>query len=119
MSYLQGHTQPDISMPVHQTARYSNDPMLVHEQAITRIGRYLLGTKEKGIKYKIDKSKGLECYVDANFAGGWDISDPYNPSNLMSRTGFVIKYADCLIYWKSKLQTEIALSTTEQSTLLF
>jgi hypothetical protein len=55
----------------------------------------------------------LECYVDANFAGGWDISDPYDASNLMSRTGFVIKYADYPIYWKSKLQTEIALSTAE------
>jgi hypothetical protein len=29
----------------------------------------------------------------------------------MSRTGFVIKHADCPIYWKS--QTEIALSTAE------
>jgi hypothetical protein len=35
MSYLQGHTRPDISMPVHQTARFSNDPKLVHEQGIT------------------------------------------------------------------------------------
>jgi hypothetical protein len=71
----------------------------------------LLGRKEKGIKYKIDQSKGLECYVDADLAGGWDSTDPDNASNLMSRTGFVIKYADCLIYWKSKLQTEITLST--------
>ena len=31
----------------------------------------------------------------------------------MSRTGVVIKYADCPIFWKSKLQTEIALSTAE------
>ena len=31
----------------------------------------------------------------------------------MSRTGFVIKYMNCPIYWTSKLQTEIALSTTE------
>jgi hypothetical protein len=51
MSYLQGHTRPDISMPVHKTARFLNDPKLVHEQAITWIGRYLLGTKEKGIKH--------------------------------------------------------------------
>ncbi|KAL7525002.1 hypothetical protein ACHAXR_000813 [Thalassiosira sp. AJA248-18] len=28
-------------MPVHQTARFCNNPMLSHEQAITRIGRYL------------------------------------------------------------------------------
>ena len=31
----------------------------------------------------------------------------------MSRTGFIIKYANCPIIWNSKLQTEIALSTTE------
>jgi hypothetical protein len=113
MSYLQGHTRPDMLMPVHQTGRFFNDTKLVHEQAITRIRQYLLGMKEKGIKYKIDQSNGLERYVDADFAGGWDITDPHNASNLMSRTGFVIKYANCLIYWKSKLQTEIALSTTK------
>jgi hypothetical protein len=55
----------------------------------------------------------LECYIDVNFAGGWDQSDPHNASNLMSRTGFVIKYADYPIYWLRKLQTEIALSTVE------
>jgi hypothetical protein len=37
MSYLQGHTRPDILMPVHQTACFLNDPKLVHEQAITWI----------------------------------------------------------------------------------
>ena len=31
----------------------------------------------------------------------------------MSRTGYVINYANCPIIWCSKLQTEIALSTTE------
>ncbi len=113
LSYLQGHTQPDISMPVHQTSCFCNDLKSSHEQAIPRIGRYLLGTREKGIKYKIDLSKGLECYVDANFAGGWDQTDPHNAHNLISCTGFVIKYADCPIYWSSKLQTKIALSTAE------
>ena len=39
--------------------------------------------------------------------------NPNDASNLMSRTGFVIKYADCPIYFSSKLQTEIALSTAE------
>ena len=100
-------------MPVHQMARFCNDPKLSHEQAITRIGHYLLGSRNKGIKYKVDLSKGLECYVDADFAGGWDQTDPYDASNLMSRSGFIIKYADCPIYWSSKLQTEIALSTAE------
>jgi hypothetical protein len=37
MPYLQGHTRPDILMPVHQTARFLNDPKLVHEQVITKL----------------------------------------------------------------------------------
>ena len=31
----------------------------------------------------------------------------------MSRAGYIIVYANCPIIWASKLQTEIALSTTE------
>ena len=58
-------------MAVHQTARFSNEPMLSHEKAIMRLGRYLLDTQKRGIIYKPDRSKGLECYVDADFAGGW------------------------------------------------
>ena len=51
--------------------------------------------------------------MDADFAGGWIQVDADNPANLLSRTGFVIMYAGCPILWSSKLQTEIALSTTE------
>ena len=100
-------------MPVHQMARFCNNPELSHEQAITRIECYLLGSRDKGIQYKVDLLKALECYVDADFAGGWDQTDPHNASSLMSRSVFVIKYADCPIYWSIKLQTEIALSMAE------
>ena len=113
LSYLQTNSRPDISMAVHQTARYCNNPMLSHEQAISRIGRYLRHTRNRGIIFKPDEKKGLECFVDADFAGGWNQNDPHDASNLMSRTGFVIKYANCPIFWSSKLQTEIALSTAE------
>ena len=95
LSYIQGHTCPDISMPVHQMARFCNDQKLSHEQVITRIGRYLLGSRDKGIKYKVDLSKGLECYIDADFAGGWDQNDLHDASKFFSRSGFIIKYADC------------------------
>ena len=37
----------------------------------------------------------------------------------MSRTGYVIKYGNCPIIWASKLQTEIALSTTESEYIAF
>jgi hypothetical protein len=36
-----------------------------------------------------------------------------NAESIYSRTGYVIQYAGCPVYWQSKLQTEIALSTAE------
>ncbi len=54
-----------------------------------------------------------EVYVDANFAGGLDSVDPMNAESIYSRTGYVIQYASCPVYWQSKVQTEIALSTAE------
>jgi hypothetical protein len=63
--------------------------------------------------YKPDSLKGLEVYVNADFAGGWDPADSGNADNIYSRTGFVIQYASCSIFCQSKLQTEIALLTSE------
>ena len=113
LTYLQGISRPDISMAVHQCARFSAYPKLNHERAVTRIGRYLIDTVGRGLVCKVDRSKGLECFVDADFAGGWNSDDPLNPENVLSRTGFVIMYADVPVFWRSKLQTEIALSTCE------
>ena len=113
LGYLQGTTRPDISMATHQCARFSNDPKLSHERAVKRIGRYLLDTRDKGIIYEPDISRGLECFVDADFAGGWKDGDHSSPESVLSRTGYVIMYAGCPITWGSKMQTEIALSTTE------
>jgi hypothetical protein len=113
LGYLQASTRPDISMAVHQCARFNANPMLCHEKAVKYIARYLLTSMDKGIHYKPDATKGLECYVDADFAGGWSSGDHSNPECVLSRTGFVIMYAGCPLTWCSKLQTEIALSTTE------
>ena len=48
----------------------NNDPRLSHEGAVKRIGRYLLDTRDKGMIYRPDITRGLECYVDADFSGG-------------------------------------------------
>jgi hypothetical protein len=55
----------------------------------------------------------IDCYPDANFAGLWQRNDKQDPYCVRSRTGYVTCFADCPILWKSKLQTEIALSTME------
>ena len=79
--------------------------MLFHQRALKRLGRYLLHTKRDGIIYNPDTQKGLECYVDADFAGGWQQADSSDAENVMSRTSMVIMYANCPIYWRSLLQT--------------
>ncbi len=87
--------------------------MLCPEKAVKRIAQYLLSSSNKGIVYRPDSTHGLEVFVDADFAGGWSSGDAHNPEVILSRTGYIIMYAGCPITWTSKLQTEIALSTTE------
>ena len=87
--------------------------MLSHEQAVKRIDRYLLGARDRVILFNVSKTSGLECYVDAHFAGAWDKEDSDDPNNVLSRTGFVAFYARCPLVWASRMQTEIALSTTK------
>ena len=113
LSYLQAMNRPDLTMAVQQCARFCNEPKKSHEEAVKRICRYLLKTKDKGLIMRPDPSKGLECFVDADWAGSWCAESSTDPLSAHSRTGYVITYAGCPILWASKLQTLIALSTTE------
>jgi hypothetical protein len=113
LTYITGSVRPDIAMATHQSLHFSVHPKRSHEQAVIVIGRYLLSTKEKGMLYKSNLSNGIEVFVDADFAGGWDSANAMNAENVSSSTGYVIFYAGCPIFWQSKLQTEIALSTAE------
>ena len=113
LSYLQSMIRPDITMAVQQCARFCNAPQKEHEEAVKRICRYLLKTKEEGLILCPDTTRGLECYVDADWAGSWQERSSHDPLSSHSRTGFVILYAGCPIIWASKMQQLIALSTTE------
>jgi len=52
-------------------------------------------------------------YVDADFTGLWHQQQSTMRECVLSRTGYIITYCNCPIHWVSKLQTEIALNTTE------
>ncbi|MGH3053588.1 MAG: reverse transcriptase domain-containing protein, partial [Gaiellaceae bacterium] len=113
LMFLQANTRPDISFAVHQCARFTHCPKRLHEEAVKHICRYLQRTKDKGIIFKPTKSFALDCYVDADFAGLWRYEDDQDPVCVRSRTGYVLIFGGCPLLWVSKLQTEIALSTTE------
>jgi Reverse transcriptase (RNA-dependent DNA polymerase) len=113
MNYLEKSTRGDLAFSVHQCARYMAKPMRSHGEAVKRIGRYLLGTRDKGFIVHPDQHKSFECYVDADYCGNWDPLHAEDPNTAMSRTGYVIMYHGCLILWASRLQSVFALSTTE------
>ena len=84
-----------------------------HEEAVKHICRYLKGAKGHGLTFQPTTNLDLNLYVDANFAGLWGHEDDQDPVCVKSRTGYVLTLGGCPISWSSKLQTEIALSTTE------
>ena len=51
--------------------------------------------------------------MDADFAGGCNQEEGKDHRLVISRTVYVITYANFLIIWASRIQTEIALSTAE------
>jgi Reverse transcriptase (RNA-dependent DNA polymerase) len=113
LNYLEKCSRPDISYAVHQCACFSKSPKIKHMAAVKRIGRYLLATADKGIICQ-PNNDSITCYADASFAGEWDTTiTQHDPNTARSRSGFVVKCANCPIIWSSKLQSEFALSATE------
>jgi hypothetical protein len=113
LNFLEKSSRPDIAYAVHQCARFSESPRKSHADAVKRIGRYLKATKDKGLILD-PKRHSFDCWVDASFAGDWNRDTAMDDVHTAkSRSGFVLMYANCPVIWASKLQTEIALSTTE------
>ncbi len=72
LNYLEKCTRIDVTCATYQCARFVSKPKDVHGKAVKWIGRYLVGTKDKGIIMKPNQRKGFEVYVDASFVGDWD-----------------------------------------------
>jgi histone deacetylase 1/2 len=113
LMYLASNSRPDIAFAVHQCARFTHNPRASHEKAIKRIVRYLKGTRDRGLVIKPNKTLALDCHVDADFAGLFPSEDKLDPVCAKSRTGYVITLGNTPVLWVSKLQSKIALSTTE------
>ena len=113
LNYLEKATRSNIAYITHQCARFTMCPKVEHGGAIRWLARYLKGTRDKGTYLRPDTTRGLEVHVDADFAGNWDQKETQDRDTTRSRHGYIISYAGCPITWKSQLQTEIALSSTE------
>ena len=98
-------TRPDITNAVNQLSRYGNKFTLVHWKAAKRVLRYLKGTTHLKLCYSGRGSGVLSMHCDADWAG--------DRIERRSTTGYVSLLCGGAISWRSKLQTSIALSSTE------
>ena len=103
INYISGSSRPKIAYATHSAAIFSANPESSHYKGVKRIIKYLKGTKENGLIMYPKNDKGLECFVDADFAGGWSTNESDNPASVYSCTGYIVKYRNCTILWASKL----------------
>jgi hypothetical protein len=113
MMYLSSNAHPKIQFAVHQCAQFTHCSHASHKEGVKHICCYLQGVKDDGLTFKTSADLQLDCYIDADFAGLWNYESDQDPVCVKSRTGYVMTLGGCPIQWNSKLQTEIALSTTE------
>ena len=125
--YLSLTARPDIAQSVGVLSRFMSCPAIEHIEAAKQVIRYAYATKEYGITFTRGKSEAphvymrgeygeavkfegqdLVTYADADLAG--DIN------TRKSTTGYAILMSGGLICWMSKLQSTIALSTSEAET---
>ena len=104
LMYIASCTRPDIAQAVGALARYMAAPTTAHWTAVKHILRYLAGTPDYGITYGPD-TFSLAAYCDASYAGCLDTR--------RSTTGYVFILNGGAITWSSRLQSTVAVSTTE------
>ena len=93
------NTRPDIQFAVHQCARFNHNPKQSHHNAVKKIVRYLKATqkdgKDRGLTFdvgSIGEPPKIECHVDADFAGLWNVEHNDDPAYItnLSLIGYIL-----------------------------
>ena len=103
LMYAAMGTRPDIAFATSTVAQYSENPVWKHWEAVKRIFRYLLGTKNLELTYG-GEERGLVGYVDADGA---------SQDHRRAISGYVFMVDGGAVSWSSKKQELVTLSTME------
>jgi hypothetical protein len=98
-------SSPYIMLSVCMCARFQSDPRECHLVDVKRILRYLVATPCFGIWYPKGSTFDLIGYSDLDYAGC--------KVDRKSTSGTCQFLGRSLVYWSSKKQTSVALSTAE------
>jgi hypothetical protein len=99
------NTRPDICYAVSCVTQYMDQPELAHFQVAKKILRYLSGTLDYGIFMPFNSTNLYHTYTDADWGRDLD--------SRRSTSGILHKLGDSSIFWTSKLQPTVSLSSTE------
>ena len=114
LNFLEKSTCPDISISMHQCARFSESLKWSHTEAVKHIGHYLLSSQNKRLIIRPNKQCHFDCRVDTDFAGNWRQQDAHiDPMTSKSLSGWMVCFAGASITWASIMQTITAMSTTK------
>ena len=103
LNYCTVTTRPDIAFPVSLLAQFMENPGRIHWEAVKRVFRYLLGTKDWKLTYGTI-GNGLKGYTDA---------DGSLQEHQHAISGYVFLMNGGAISWSSKKQSLVTLSTAE------
>uniref|UniRef100_A0A3Q7F5U4 Reverse transcriptase Ty1/copia-type domain-containing protein n=1 Tax=Solanum lycopersicum TaxID=4081 RepID=A0A3Q7F5U4_SOLLC len=98
-------TRPDISYAVQTLSQFMQHPKRSHWEAAIRVVRYLKGIVGQGIWLKAQPATTLTCWCDSDWAAC--------PNTRRSVTGYIVKFGDSLVSWKSKKQQTVSRSSAE------
>ena len=99
------HTRPNIALAIGIAARFSAKPKENHMMAVKRILRYLRGTKDYGLWYKLGRNLDLKVFTDADWTGNID--------DRKSTSGGAFFLGKRLVSWTSKKKDYTSQSTTK------
>jgi hypothetical protein len=103
--YIMLGTRPDIAYAVTKLSQYATNPSEEHLSRAYYICRYLAGTPNYTLVYNGRGGDGLIGFADSDWAS--------DPTTRKSTTGYLVKLANGVICWNSRVQKSIALSSTE------
>jgi hypothetical protein len=81
------------------------NPTEDHYCAAKKVLRYLQGTFDFGIRYKHGGKGEMEVFTDSDFGG--------DANKFKSTSGYMILWDGVVVFWQSKKQKIVALSSTE------
>ena len=97
-------TRVDLAYSVSKLAQYASNSSAQHWAALKKLWKYVKGTLQLGLIYSGEKLI-LQAFSDSN--------QTEDKTTRRSTSGYVFKIAGSPIFWSSKRQRTIALSSCE------